>query len=113
MSGVPVLTLSEAQERSREMSRRGLIGAHVLHSRYDSKEITTAARKAFLDRFERDVDPDGILDPAERSRRADHARKAYFSRLAYLSAKTRAAKRSPNEQKEIDKAAMAARDHRA
>ena len=28
------------------------------------------------------VDPDGALTPAQRAKRADHARKAYFQRLA-------------------------------
>jgi hypothetical protein len=32
------------------------------------------------------VDPDGVLSPAERARRAGHARKAYFTRLALRSA---------------------------
>lgn len=94
------------------MARRGLIGAHVLHSRYDSKEITAPARKAFLDRFERDVDPDGVLDPAERARRAGHAKKAHFSRLAHLSAKARARKSHPTT-KETVRATGVAADHRA
>jgi hypothetical protein len=42
-----------------------------------------------LDRFERQVDPDGELPPAERARRAGHARKAYFTRLALRSAQAR------------------------
>ena len=42
-----------------------------------------------LDRFEREVDPDGVLSPEERARRAGHARKAYFTRLALQSAKAR------------------------
>lgn len=50
---------------------------------------TAAARQAALDRFEREVDPDGVLPPAERARRAEHARKAYFTRLALASAKAR------------------------
>jgi hypothetical protein len=44
---------------------------------------------ALLDRFERQVDPDGVLSPAERARRAGHARKAYFTRLALRSAQAR------------------------
>jgi hypothetical protein len=47
------------------------------------------ARQAFLDRFEREVDPDGTLPPAERARRAEHARKAYFAKLALKSAQAR------------------------
>ncbi|MGF2945831.1 hypothetical protein ACQV26_11935 [Mycobacterium sp. Lab-001] len=35
------------------------------------------------------VDPDGELTPEERARRAEHARKAHFKRLALKSAKAR------------------------
>jgi hypothetical protein len=48
----------------------------------DRKAATAPARAAFLDRFERQVDPDGLLDPTERSIRAGHARSAYFTALA-------------------------------
>ena len=40
-------------------------------------------------RFEREVDPDQVLPPDERARRAEHARKAYFQRLALKSARSR------------------------
>jgi hypothetical protein len=72
-----------------QMSLRGRMGAHAIHARYDSRELTSNARKAFLDRFEREVDPDGRLSPEERSRRAMHARKVYFSKLALKSARAR------------------------
>ena len=42
-----------------------------------------------LDKFEQQVDPDGVLPPAERAQRAEHARKAYFKRLALKSAQAR------------------------
>ena len=41
------------------------------------------------ERFEREVDPDNKLDPKERARRAAHAKKAYFQRLALKSAQSR------------------------
>jgi hypothetical protein len=50
---------------------------------------TAAGRRAFLDRFEREVDPLGVLDRAERARRAEHARKAYFAELAAKSVRAR------------------------
>jgi hypothetical protein len=68
---------------------RGRAGAHAMHSRNDSKAVSQPARDAFMARFEREVDPDRTLDPAERTRRATHARKAYFTRLALKSAKAR------------------------
>jgi len=67
----------------------GRLGAYVLHSRYDSRELIRPAREAFWSKFERDVDPDGVLDPAERARRAEMARKAHFTRLALKSAQAR------------------------
>ncbi len=73
----------------KELSLRGRIGAHVLHSRRDPRLTTAAAREAFLNRFEREVDPEGILTPEERARRAHHLRKAYFARLALRSAQAR------------------------
>jgi hypothetical protein len=68
------------------------VAAHSKWSKTDPVEGTAAARQAFLDRFEREVDPLGLLDPAERHRRAEHARKAYFTRLALASAKARSSK---------------------
>jgi len=70
-------------------SLRARIAAHSLHSQRDSRETTAAARQAFLSRFEREVDPDLVLPPSERARRAEHAKKAYFTRLALRSAKAR------------------------
>ena len=75
-----------------EMAQRGRIGAYVLHSKHDPKETTAKARETFLARFEREVDPEGVLPEAERLRRAEAARKAYFAKLAYQSAKARRAR---------------------
>ena len=73
---------------------RARMAAHLLHAQIsDEVEHTAPARAAFLSRFEREVDPDGILDPQERARRAEHAKKAYFIKLALASRKARAAKR--------------------
>ncbi len=38
---------------------RARIAAHSLHAQHDSRELTAPARKAFMDSFERKVDPDG------------------------------------------------------
>ena len=66
------------------------IAAHASWARTTDPGARTAnARRAFTDRFERQVDPDGALSPVERARRAGHARKAYFARLALLSAQAR------------------------
>lgn len=68
------------------------LAAHSLHARVEGRAHTAPARAAFLNRFEREVDPDGVLPVEERERRAEHARKAYFSRLALASSKARAAR---------------------
>jgi hypothetical protein len=70
------------------------MGAHTLHATHDPRETTRAGREKFLERFDLQVDPDGTLDPAERARRAEHARKAYFAGLALKSARARAARKA-------------------
>lgn len=73
-----------------EKSLRGQIAAHESWARTENRSARTAnARKAAFDRFEREVDPNGELTPAERTKRAEHARKAYFARLALKSAQAR------------------------
>jgi hypothetical protein len=63
---------------------------HQSRARTDDRAGRTAsARQAFRDRFEREVDPDDKLDPAERAIRAEHARKAYYANLAARSAAVR------------------------
>jgi hypothetical protein len=69
------------------------MAAHALHAKVtDPAAHTAPARKVFLSRFEREVDPEGVLEPQERARRAEHAKKAYFSGLAAASSKARAKK---------------------
>lgn len=69
---------------------RGRIGGFRLAATHDSRVTTAQGRAAFLRRFYSEVDPDGSLDPAERERRAEAAKKAYFARLAYASSQVRA-----------------------
>jgi len=74
-----------------ERSAIARIAAHSLHGSRDSREVTAPARAAFHLRFEREVDPDGVLDPDERRRRAGHAMQAYMLKLARKSAAARRA----------------------
>ena len=55
----------------------------------DRRARTAAANAGFLARFEREVDPDGTLDPAERALRAESAMRAHMTELAIRSAATR------------------------
>jgi hypothetical protein len=79
-----------AATRPEGRATRARFAALSLHAQ--GKTNTAPARKAANERFEREVDPDGHLDPAERARRAELARRAHFTRMALQSAKVRRAK---------------------
>lgn len=92
-------------------SMQGRIGAHESWAKTDDRSARTApGRSAFLDRFEREVDPDGILAPAERAKRAQHARSAYMTRLAKKSAtarQERSADRNASKRRSLDEDVLA------
>jgi hypothetical protein len=68
----------------------GRVGAYESWARTEDRSARTApARKALIDKFEREVDPNNELTQAERTKRAEYARKAYFTRLALKSAQAR------------------------
>jgi len=72
-------------------SLRARLAAHTKWANTSDPSAATAdARKAFLNHFERQVDPDGVLPPEERGRRAEHARRAHMARMALASSKARA-----------------------
>lgn len=71
-----------------QRSQRARIAALARHSRTDGRDATQPAREAFLARFERQVDPDGRLDPQERARRAEAAKREHFQRMAYARHKS-------------------------
>lgn len=73
---------------------RGRIGGLALAATHDPHAYTAAARAAALSRFDRLVDPDSNLPPAERARRAEAARRLYFAQLAYKSAIARRRRRN-------------------
>lgn len=78
---------------------RAQAAAHARWAHTADREAATApARKAFIDRFEREVDPDGVLDPVERARRAASAKKAYFLGLAAKSAETRSRRKARGQR---------------
>ena len=55
------------------------IAAEISWSRtHDRRARTQPGRDKFLERFEREVDPEGTLPPTERLKRAEHAKKAYM-----------------------------------
>lgn len=82
--------LSPAERRLRAQA-----AAYASWSATDNPTARTApGRAAFLERFEREVDPDGTLTPPERARRAEAARKSYFASLALKSALARRRKKA-------------------
>ena len=80
----------------KEMARRGRIGAHVLHSRHDSREIAARAREGLVRKYLDEVDPERTLPEPERLRRAEHARRAHLARAARLSVIARNARKEAN-----------------
>lgn len=73
---------------------RARMASHVSWAKTEDRTARTQpGRDALFSRFEREVDPAGDLDPRERAKRAENARKAHFTRLALLSAQARRRKR--------------------
>lgn len=67
--------------------------AHASWAKESNPSARTAAARAAADaRFERQVDPEGVLPVAERHRRAQHARKAFYAGMALKSAQARRTK---------------------
>jgi hypothetical protein len=70
--------------------RRARIAAHASWANTaDRAARTSAGTKAFLDRFERQVDPEHKLPDEVRAAMAKHARTAYMLQLAEKSAAAR------------------------
>lgn len=63
----------------------------------DPSERTRKAREAAARRFEDQVDPDRVLPTEERQRRAEAARMAHMTRMAYRSAKLRRERREAED----------------
>jgi hypothetical protein len=75
-----------------QRSLRARAGAYALHAQGGTS--TAAATAASMKRFEAEVDPDGLLAPDERARRATFARRAYMAKLALRSSIARARARA-------------------
>ena len=73
-----------------ELKLRAQIAANTSWANTSDRAARTApGRAAMLRKFEQQVDPDGVLTPAERTKRAENARKAHMQRLAFQAAKAR------------------------
>jgi hypothetical protein len=77
------LTPGQRQTRSRQ-------GSHVSWANTtDRTARTEPGRQGMRRKFEDEVDPERTLRPEERAKRAESARKAYFTRLSYMAVKPR------------------------
>ena len=65
---------------------------------------TAPATKASMSRFDREVDPEGVLPPHERAKRAEAAKKAYFIRLGMKSGAARRRKKNAADSDRKDAA---------
>jgi hypothetical protein len=90
---------------ARRKETRSIVARIAANSRwareFDTRAAMAPARRGFDQRFEREVDPEGVLPPDERARRVDNAKRAHFQRLALKSAETRRqrARRTDNPPK--------------
>jgi hypothetical protein len=73
-----------------ERTLRASIAAHTgWATTADRTARTEPGRQAMLEKFARQVDPDNQLTPAERAKRVENARKAFYQRIAFQSVKAR------------------------
>lgn len=74
-----------ASQRSTAAKR----AAYALHSQVGSDVIAARARAGLQAKFERQVDPDGVLAPQERARRAQLAVRAHMCGLSLKAQQAR------------------------
>lgn len=83
-----------SDETPAERSLRGRMAVHRSWANTNDRTARTSrGRAAFEARFEKEVDPDGILPPHIRAQRAEAARKAYYAELVMKAATARRLKR--------------------
>jgi hypothetical protein len=86
-----------------ERRLRSQYGAHLSWARTENRSARTLpARLALMEKFEREVDPDNQLTPAERAKRAESARKAYYAALALKSAQVRRRRSAMQQPEQVE-----------
>jgi hypothetical protein len=78
---------SLATPEQRRLAAR--IGGISLHLYGDSDEIAARARHGLDEKFRREIDPEGVLTPAQLDKKLKLARRLHFTRLAKKSADAR------------------------
>jgi hypothetical protein len=81
-----------------QRSMRARLAALARWSKEDPADQMKIARARFDERFEKQVDPDCILPPEERARRAAAARKAYFVQLGFQSSRRATARKAQKKK---------------
>lgn len=85
----------DPSERSMQMR----MAAHISWANTSDRTARTApAVQARRERFERLVDPDGVLPEAERKQRAESARKAHYTEMALRSVQARRLKKQAADE---------------
>lgn len=86
----------DPNERSMQMR----LASHISWANTSDRKARTekARRASHYERFEKQVDPDGVLPPEERRLRAASARKAYYTELALRSVQARRIRKAEAEQ---------------
>jgi hypothetical protein len=78
-----------ARLSAEERTLRARAAAYIQHSKCDVHQTTLKARAALRQKYLDQVDPDRLLDEAERDRRADAAMRGDLVRMSLASAKAR------------------------
>ena len=71
----------------------GRIGGNRTAATHDMQKVAARARAGLLDRFVREVDPEGILPPEEVERRLKYHLRAYYAGLQLARLKAAQKKR--------------------
>jgi hypothetical protein len=74
----------------------------------DRREATAPARSGLRAKFERDADPDNLLSPIERARRADSLMRAHMLRMSLKAKTARRKVANLNAEAEAAEAALSA-----
>lgn len=81
-----------------ERSITARIGAHARWANTTDRAGALApARRGMDERFEREVDPDGVMDPATRARLAANAKSKYYAQLQLKAAKARRVRKADGD----------------
>lgn len=82
MSESEEMTADQERAAARRRSSAARIASHSSWANTDDRPSRTRpAREAFMNRFEREVDPDLLLAPEVRALKAESAMRAYMGRL--------------------------------